>query len=233
MENKYYFEYYKNNIDLVDYLNNYELGTIEKPFVIYIKNSIEINDNSHIKVRLRKPFDYYINYNDMEESSFINIAININVSDKKKLDLKIILENIKKYIESKLDQVNIYPIYSENPTRPNIISFYCKFIPDILTKKHRIFEIKEYLIKTLWDKNKFNFERAKKGYTDLSTFRNKLIKANNQKQQLKLFPDFEPVLKICDKFNKEKNTYERHAILEYNIRQIYFVDADIVPDPIF
>src|ERR1700731_2985439 len=169
MENKYYFKYRHNNINLNDFINNYEIGELKKPEIIYIQN--DINEDSYIKVRSKKPYDYYIDYHNIEENAFINVAI------------------------------NIIAIYFKSNDRPNIISFYCDFIPDINTKKHPIFEIKEYLTKTLWNKEKFNFKRAEKGYTDLSTFKTKIIKAHNQKAQLKLFPDFQPIIKIGDRFN--------------------------------
>jgi hypothetical protein len=230
MEKEYYIELYNNKIDLKEYINNIE--KIDKPIIFYIKDA----NNNNLNIRLKKPFDYYIDYNNINEDAFINIAINID-NDKKEDKKKIVLENnlkeIKEYIENKIDNININPIYSQYNNRKNIKTFYCKFIPDIKTHKHRIYEIKKYMVTTLWNKDKFNFERAKKGFTDLYTFRHKLINANKNNKNLDLYIDLEPIIKIYDKVSDEDNKYKRNIKLEYNIRQIYFVDIDIIPEPIF
>jgi hypothetical protein len=228
MEKKYYFELYNNKINLKEYINNKE--KIDKPIILYIKNG----NNNDLNIRLKKPLDYYINYNNIKENMFIDIAINID-NDKKKIVLENTLKEIKEYIESKFDNVddiNINPIYFQNNNRQDIKTFYCKFIPDTKTHNYRIYEIKQYMVTTLWNKDKFNFERAKKGFTDLFTFKNKLINANKNNQKLDLYLDLEPIVKIYDKINNG-NEYKRNIKLEYNIRQIYFVNANIIPEPIF
>lgn len=230
MLNEYIFEYKHNEINLTEIIKNYEIGELKIPLIIYIKN-----DNEYLKIRSRKQFNYYINYNNIEEETFFNICI--NVLKNKKSELRDISEDIKKYVENEIKNIQesiiIDPVYIECPKDSNMITFYCDFIYDNNTKKHPIFEIKEYLTKTLWNKDKFNFSRAEKGFNDLSSFKNKLIRANKHNQQLKLYPDFQPILKIYDKFNKNKNVYERHIMLKYNIKQIYFVDIDINPKPVF
>lgn len=235
MEDKYNFEIYNNKIDLKNFINNPE--KINKPIIIYIK---DINNNS-LNIRLKKPFDYYINYNNIKENEFIYFSINIDTNkkeDKKKTILENTFNEIKKYIELNIREnytttVNIKPIYFQNNKRPNIKTFDCKFIPDIKTHNHRIYEIKKYMVTTLWNRERFNFERAKKGYTDLSTFKYKLINADKNNTKLDLYLDLEPVIKIYDKIDNENKIYKRNIKFEYNIRQIYFVDVDIVPDPLF
>lgn len=230
MLNEYTFEYKHNNINLVEIIEEYELGDLKIPLIIYIKNN-----NEYLKIRSRKHFNYYINYDNIEEETFFRVGINILKN--KKSELKDISEDINKYIKKEIKDIKkniiISPIYVECPKDPNMITFHCDFTYDSVTRKHPIFEIKEYLTKTLWNTEKFNFKRAEKGYNDLSEFKNKLIKANKHNQQLKIFPDLQPILKIIDKFNKNKNIYERHIILKYNIRQIYFIDIDIKPKPVF
>lgn len=230
MLNEYTFVYKHNNINLVEIIEEYELGDLKLPLIIYIKNN-----NEYLKIRSRKHFNYYINYDNIEEETFFSVGINIFKN--KKSELKDISEDINKYIKEEIKDIQkniiISPIYVECPKDPDMITFYCDFTYDNVTRKHPIFEIKEYLTKTLWNTEKFNFKRAEKGYNDLSEFKNKLIKANKHNQQLKIFPDLQPILKIIDKFNKNKNTYERHIILKYNIRQIYFIDIDIKPKPVF
>lgn len=229
---KYYFESNGKNIKLDQYLNNMynNVDNINKT-IIYIKNSKEINfkGSNHIKVRNKRPYDFHINYNNISEGAFINISINISDKDKKKLELKNILEDIKKYIENIKTDIKIQPLYFENPNKNNInkITFICKFIPDIESKNHRIYEIKEYLTKLLWNKDKFPMERAKKGYTELSEFKNKMIELNKKNKQLMIYPDFEPILRI-QKENEDIKIY-----LEYNIRQIFFVKPNIIPDPLY
>jgi hypothetical protein len=235
MEDKYNFEIYNNKIDLKNFINNPE--EINKPIIIYIK---DINNNS-LNIRLKKPFDYYINYNNIKENEFIYFSINIDTNkkeDKKKTILENTFNEIKKYIELNIREnyttiVNIKPIYFQNNKRPNTKTFDCKFIPDIKTHNHRIYEIKKYMVTTLWNRERFNFERAKKGYTDLSTFKYKLINADKNNTKLDLYLDLEPVIKIYDKIDNENKIYKRNIKFEYNIRQIYFVDVDIVPDPLF
>lgn len=229
---KYYFESNGKNIKLDEYLNNIDnnINNINK-IIIYIKNNEEIDfkGSNHIKVRNKKPYDFHINYNNISEGAFINISINISDKDKKKLELKNTLEDIKNYILNIVSDVDIKPLYIDNPDKKNINknTFICKFIPDIESKKHRIYEIKEYLSKLLWNKDKFPFERAKKGYTDISDFKNQMIESNKKEQKLKIFPDFEPILRIHKKDNKNI------IYLEYNIRQIYFVKPNIIPEPLF
>ena len=70
-------------------------------------------------------------------------------------------------------------------------------------------------------------ERAKKGYTELSEFKNKMIEMNKKNKQLMIYPDFEPILRI----QKENNNIKIY--LEYNIRQIFFVKPNIIPEPLF
>lgn len=229
---KYYFESNGKNIKLDEYLNNIDnnINNINK-IIIYIKNNEEIDfkGSNHIKVRNKKPYDFHINYNNISEGAFINISINISDKDKKKLELKNTLEDIKKYIENIKTDIKIQPLYIENPNKNNNnkITFICKFIPDIESKNHRIYEIKEYLTKSLWNKDKFPMERAKKGYTELSEFKNKMIELNKKNKQLMIYPDFEPILRI----QKENNNIKIY--LEYNIRQIFFVRPNIIPDPLF
>jgi hypothetical protein len=235
MEDKYNFEIYNNKIDLEKIINNEE--KIDNPIIIYIK---DINNNS-LNIRLKKPFDYYINYNNIKENEFIYISINIDINkkdDKNKLILENTFDEIKKIIElnihkNNMDGVIFKPIYFQNNKRPNTKTFDCKFIPDIKTHNHRIYEIKKYMVTTLWNKDKFNFERAKKGYTELSTFKYKVINADKNNEKLDLYLDLEPVIKIYDKIDKENEIYKRNIKFEYNIRQIYFVDVDIIPDPLF
>lgn len=225
---KYYFECNGKNINLYEFINNYKINNIKDKVIIYIKNTkdIDLNGTNHIKVRTRKPYDFYINYHTLEEGSFINTFI--NVDGKKKSELKTTLESINEYILKSIPNIKINPLYIENPNKNNNnkLTFVCKFIPDIKTKNHRIYEIKEYLSKLLWNKDKFPIERAKKGYTELSEFKNKMIEINKKNQQLKIFPDFEPIIKIQ---NKSNNVIVN---LEYNIRQIYFIKPNIIPDPI-
>lgn len=222
---KYYFECNGKNINLCEFINNYYF---EDKTIIYIKhtNNIDINGDNHLKVRNKKAYDFHINYNNIREKAFINVSINI--SDKKKDELKNTIENVNKYILEKNPNININPLYIENPNKKNNnkITFNCKFIPDLKSKNHRIYEIKEYLTKLLWNKNNFPFERVKKGWTDLAEFKNKMIEANKKNHQLKIYPDFELVLKIQNINNDIILT------LEYNIRQIYFVKPNIIPDPI-
>lgn len=224
----YYFECNGKNINLYDFINNYNVKNIKDKVIIYIKNTkdIDVNGNNHIKVRTKKPYDFYINYHSIEEGAFINTFINID--NKKKSELKTTLENINEYILKIIPNVKINLSYIENPNKNNNnrLTFVCKFIPDLKTKNHRIYEIKEYLSKLLWNKDKFPIERAKKGYTELSEFKNKMIEVNKNKQQLKIFPDFEPILKIQNINNSVV------VSIEYNIRQIYFIKPNIIPDPI-
>lgn len=225
---KYYFESNGKNLNLDEYLNN--IDNINKT-IIYIKNNEEIDfkSSNHIRVRNKKPYDFHINYNNISEGAFINISINISDKDKKKLELKNTLEDIKKYIENIKPDIKIQSLYIENPNKnnDNKITFICKFIPDIESKNHRIYEIKEYLTKLLWNKDKFPMERAKKGYTELSEFKNKMIEMNKKNKQLMIYPDFEPILRI----QKENNNIKIY--LEYNIRQIFFVKPNIIPEPLF
>lgn len=225
---KYYFESNGKNIKLDEYLNN--LDNINKT-IIYIKNNEEIDfkGSNHIRVRNKKPYDFHINYHNISEGAFINISINISDKDKKKLELKNTLEDIKKYIENIKTDIKIQSLYIENPNKNNNNknTFICKFIPDIESKNHRIYEIKEYLTKLLWNKDKFPMERAKKGYTELSEFKNKMIEMNKKNKQLMIYPDFEPILRI----QKENNNIKIY--LEYNIRQIFFVKPNIIPEPLF
>lgn len=230
--NVYYFECYGKNIKLVDFLYDFKNNQYKNKMIIYIKKDEEIYEKglNHIKVRNKKIYDYHINYNNIEEGAYINICINF--SGNNSFELKKTLEDIKKYILSIMpgnDDIQINPLYINNPDKNNINknTFICKFIPDIDSKKHRIYEIKEYLIKLLWNKNQFPFERVKKGYTELSDFKKQMIEANKKKQSLKIFPDFEPILKIQKKEDKILIN------LEYNIRQIYFVKPNIIPDPLF
>jgi hypothetical protein len=225
---KYYFESNGKNINLDEYLNN--IDNINKT-IIYIKNNEEIDfkGSNHIRVRNKKSYDFHINYHNISEGAFINISINISDKDKKKLELKNTLEDIKKYIENIKTDIKIQSLYIENPNKNNNnkITFICKFIPDIESKNHRIYEIKEYLTKLLWNKDKFPMERAKKGYTELSEFKNKMIEMNKKNKQLMIYPDFEPILRI----QKENNNIKIY--LEYNIRQIFFVKPNIIPEPLF
>lgn len=231
MNNKYHFEFNYENINLSKLLNNYDIGDLKKPLIIYIKD----NNEKHLKVRCKKPFDYYIDYNNIIEDAYINIAINLPTN--KKSELKNVLENIKNYIELNINieenNIEINSVYYETLKRPNIITFYCDFIPERNSGKHCIFQIKEYLTKNLWNSEKFNFKLAEKGYTDLLTFKNKLINANKLNKKLNIFPDFEPILKVEDRFDKIKNKYKRYITLKYNIRQIFFVDLEVKPKPIF
>jgi hypothetical protein len=225
----YYFESNGKNIKLDEYLNHID-NNINK-IIIYIKKNKDIDAKgfNHIKVRNKKPYDFHINYNNIKEGSFINVSINISDKDKKKLELKNTLEDIERFILNKFPNIKIQPLYIKNPNKnsENNITFICKFIPDIESKNHRIYEIKQYLTKTLWNKDKFPIERAKKGYTDLAEFKNKIIETNKKNQQLMIYPDFEPILRI-QKTNNNINIY-----LEYNIRQMFFVKPNIVPDPLF
>lgn len=225
----YYFEYYGKNIELDEFLSEFQNNEYKNKAIIYIKKDKEIDTKglNHIKVRNRKPLDYHINYNNIEEGAYINVSINF--SDKGKSELKNTLEDIKNYILNIVSDVDIKPLYIDNPDKKNINknTFICKFIPDIESKNHRIYEIKEYLSKLLWNKDKFPFERAKKGYTDISDFKNQVIESNKKEQKLKIFPDFEPILRIHKKDNKNI------IYLEYNIRQIYFVKPNIIPEPLF
>lgn len=225
-DEEYYFECNFQNININEYINNYN---IKDKTIIYIKKNkeIDIEGSNHIRVRNRKPYDFHINYDNIKEGSFIDVSINI--PENKKSELKTTLENINNYIIKNVPNVNIQPLYIENPNKnnPNKITFICKFIPDIESKNHRIYEIKEYLTKLLWNKEKFPIERAKKGYTELAEFKNKIIEMNKKNQQIKIYPDFEPILKIQ---NKNNNIIIK---LEYNIRQIFFVKPNIIPDPIF
>lgn len=228
IEEDYYFETNGKNIKIDEYLNNIDKN-INK-IIIYIKKNDEINDlSNHIKVRNKKPYNFHINYNNIQEGAFINVSINISDKDKQKLVLKYTLEDIKKFILNKNPDIKIQPLYIENPNKDNLnkITFICKFIPDIESKNHRIYEIKEYLTKLLWNKDNFPIERVKKGYTELSEFKNKIIEMDKKNNQLMIYPDFEPILRI----QKEKN--DINIYLEYNIRQIFFVKPNIIPDPLF
>lgn len=228
--NTYYFESYGKNINLYEYLENFKNKIDEKncKTIIYIKRdeNISTDFSNHVKVRTRKPCDFHINYNKIVESAYIDVSI--NVSDKGKSELKETLEDIRNYILNIIPSIKIQPLYINNPNKENInrVTFICKFIPDITTRKHRIYEIKEYLTKLLWNKERFPFERVKKGFTDLSDFKNKLIESNKNNQKIKIYPDFEPILII------QKNNGVIKVKLEYNIRQIYFVKLEIVPEPI-
>jgi hypothetical protein len=228
--NTYYFESYGKNIDLYEYFEKFRNKTDEKncKIIIYIKKDENISKDfsNHVKVRSKKPYDFHINYNKIVESAYIDVSINI--SDKEKTELKETLEDIRNYILNIIPNIKFQPLYINNPNKENInkVTFICKFIPDFTTKKHRIYEIKEYLTKLLWNKERFPFERVKKGFTDLSDFKNKLIESNKNNQKIKIFPDFEPIL-IIQKYNGVIKVK-----LEYNIRQIYFVKPEIVPEPI-
>jgi hypothetical protein len=230
--NIYYFECYGKNIDLHNFLLEFKNNGYKNKTIIYIKKDEEINARgyNHVKVRNRKHFDYHINYNNIEDGAYFNVSINFD--DKGNFELKDKLENIKKYIlniVSDINDIELNPLYIDNPNKNNINknTLICKFIPDIDSKKHRIYEIKEYLIRLLWNKDKFPFERAKKGYTELSDFKNIIIETNKKNQQLKIFPDFEPILRIQKKDDKIR------IYLEYNIRQIYIVRPNIIPEPLF
>lgn len=225
----YYFECYGKNIELDEFLSDFQNDENKNKAIIYIKKVKEIDTKglNHIKVRYKKALDYHINYHNIEEGGFINVFINFN--DNSKCEFKDTLEDIKKYILNIVSDVNIKPLYIDNLDKKNInkITFICKFIPDIDSKKHRIYEIKEYLSKILWNKDKFPYERAKKGYTDISEFKKQIIESRKKEQKLKLFPDFEPVLRINKKYNKII------IHLEYNIRQIYFVKPKLIPEPLY
>lgn len=225
----YYFETNGKNVDLEKYLNNID-GNVDKA-IIYIKRNEEIDmkGSNHIKVRNKKYYDFHINYNNIKEGAFINVSINISDKDKKKLELKNTLEDIKKFILKKNPNIKFKSLYIDNPNKNNNnnITFICKFIPDISSNNHRIYEIKEYLTKLLWNKDRFPMERAKKGYTNLPEFKNKIIEMNKRNQQLMIYPDFEPILRI----QRESNNI--NIYLEYNIRQIFFVKPNIIPDPLF
>lgn len=232
--NCYYFEYKNKNIDLKDFLKEYIKNNNDNKIIIYIKKDKEINidDSNNIKVRNRKPYDFHINYNNINEGAFINVLINI--SNKKKNELKNTLENIDEHITKEICELDDFKnikkesLYINNPNKnsDNNITFVCRFIPDIKTKVHRIYEIKEYLTNYLWNKDKFPYERVKKGYKELSEFKNILIETNKKNQQLKIYPDFEPVIIIN---RKENNIIIK---IEYNIRQIFFVKPKIIPDPL-
>jgi hypothetical protein len=225
-DKEYYFECNGKNININEYICN---NIIKDKTIIYIKNNkeIDLKGSNHIRVRDRIPYDFYINYNNIKEGAFIDISININ--ENKKSELKNTLEDINNYIVKQIPNINIQPLFMENPNKNNRnkITFICKFIPDIDTKNHRIYEIKEYLTKLLWKKDKFPIERARKGYTELSEFKNKIIEMNKKNQQIKIYPDFEPILKL------QKSNNNIIIKLEYNIRQIYFVKPNIIPEPIF
>src|ERR1700754_1311035 len=104
MNDNYYFECNGKNINLNEYINDYN---IEDKVIIYIKKTEEIDRKglNHLKVRSKKPYDFHINYNNIQEGSFINISINI--SDKKNSELKDTLENIKEYIIKIVPNINI------------------------------------------------------------------------------------------------------------------------------
>jgi hypothetical protein len=227
--NIYYFECYGKNIELDEFLSEFKNNEYKNKTIIYIKKDkeLDVKGYNHIKVRSRKSFDYHINYNNIEEGAYINVSINF--SDKDNSELKKTLEDIKNYILTIVSDEDIKPLYIDNPDKKNLNknTFICKFIPDIESKKHRIYEIKEYLTKLLWNKDKFPFERVRKGYTELSDFKNQIIELNKKNQKLNIFPDFEPILRIQKKDNKNI------IYLEYNIRQIYFVKPNIIPDPFF
>jgi hypothetical protein len=229
--NIYYFECYGKNVELDKFLSEFKNNQYKNKVIIYIKKDkeIDLNGSNHIRVRNRKSYDFHINYHNIREGSFINISINISDKDKKKIELKNTLEDIKNFITNKNPDIKIQPLSIENPNKnnDNKITFICKFIPDIESKNHRIYEIKEYLTKLLWNKDKFPIERAKKGYTELSEFKKNIIEANKKNQQIMIYPDFEPILRI----QKEKSDIKIY--LEYNIRQIYFVKPNIIPDPLF
>lgn len=228
MSNVYHFEHYGKNIELNNFLVEFQNNVYKNKAIIYIKKDkeIDVKGLNHIKVRTKNFLDYHINYNYIEEGSYINISINF--SDNGKLELKDTLENIKDYILNIVSDIDMKPLYIDNPDKNNLNNntFICKFIPDIKTKKHRIYEIKESLIKLLWNQDKFPFEKAKKGYTEISDFKNQMIESNKKNKKLRIFPDFEPVLRIIKKDNKNI------IYLEYNIRQIYFVKYNIIPDPL-
>lgn len=230
----YYFEYRNKNIDLKHFLKEYMQNNSNDTAIIYIKKDKEfdINGSNHIKIRNRKSYDYHINYNNINEGAFINVSI--NTSDNKKNELKNALEDIDKFVLKEICELDDFQkikkecLYIDNPNKnsDNNITFVCKFIPDIKTKNHRIYEIKEYLIKLLWNKDRFPVEKAKKGYKKLSDFKNILIETNKNNQQLKIYPDFEPIIILSRKMD------DIVIKLAYNIRQIYFVRPNIIPEPL-
>src|SRR5882672_6721621 len=109
----YYFESNGKNIKLDEYLNN--INNSVNKVIIYIKRNkeIDINGSNHIKVRNKKPYDFHINYHNIKEGAFINIFINISDKDKKKLELKNTLEDIKNSILNKIPDVKIQPLFIE------------------------------------------------------------------------------------------------------------------------
>lgn len=226
--NNFYFELFGKCINLSDYIKDFKnnINIKKDKKIIYIKQ----NDNKeNFKIRTKKYYDYHINYNDINEESYIKVSINI--SDKEKSKLKDSLEDINKYILSIIGDINdihIKPLYIENPNKnnKNKITFICNFTPDFVTKRHRIYEIEEYMIKLLWNKEKFPYEKVKNNFTDLSNFKKILIDINKRNQKLKIYPDFEPVIIL------EKKDNDIFIKLQYNIRQIYFVKPAIIPDPI-